>query len=127
MNRDLSVLLGCLCIMGCTTTTERAGDIERGREVFVSRDGGHCVICHAAPGVAQAGNIGPPLSGVGSRLSRAQIRERVADITRINPAAVMPAFHRTEGLQRVASAYAEQPILSPSQLEDVVAYLSSLR
>ena len=103
------------------------GDAARGREVFVSREGGHCVLCHAAPGVTVAGNVGPSLAGVGSRLGPAQIRFRVADITRLNPDAVMPAFHRTQGLERVAAAYAGKPVLGAQQVEDVVAYLAGLR
>src|ERR1041385_6233181 len=81
------------------------GDPARGREIFVSREGGHCVLCHSAPGVAVACNVGPPLAGVGSRLTAGQIRLRIADITRVNPEAVMPTFHRIEGMQRVAPNY----------------------
>jgi len=103
------------------------GDPGRGHEVFVSREGGHCVLCHAAPGVAVAGNVGPSLAGVGARLSPAQIRHRVTDITRVKPDAVMPAFHRTEGLERVAGAYAGKPVLDAQQVEDVVAFLAGLR
>jgi sulfur-oxidizing protein SoxX len=103
------------------------GDAARGREIFVSRDGGHCVLCHAAPGIAVAGNVGPPLAGVGSRLGPAQLRYRVVDITRVNPDAVMPAFHRTQGLDRVAGAYAGRPVLDAQQVEDVVAFLAALR
>ena len=104
-----------------------AGDPARGREVFVSREGGHCVLCHSAPGVAVAGDVGPPLAGLGARLSAAQIRLRIADISRVNPDAVMPAFHRTEGLTRVASSYAGKPALSGQQVEDLVAWLGTLR
>jgi L-cysteine S-thiosulfotransferase len=104
-----------------------AGDAARGRETFVSREGGHCVLCHSAPGVAQAGDVGPPLAGVGSRLTAAQIRLRIADITRVNPQSVMPTFHRTEGLVRVAPQYAGKPVLSAQQVEDLVAYLGTLR
>lgn len=104
-----------------------AGDPVRGREVFVSREGGHCVLCHGAPGIAVAGNVGPPLADVGSRLSPAQIRLRIADITRVNPDAVMPVFHRTEGLHRVAPAYAGRPALSAQQVEDLVSWLGTLR
>ncbi len=104
-----------------------SGDVARGREVFVSREGGHCVLCHAVPGVAIAGDVGPPLAGVGSRFTRAQIRMRVADISRVNPAAAMPAFHRTEGLTRVAPEYRGRPVLSGQQVEDVVAWLSTLK
>ena len=103
------------------------GDAARGREVFVSRDGGHCVLCHAVPGVASAGDIGPSLGGVGGRLDAARLRLRVADITRVKPDATMPSFHRTEGLHRVASRYAGQPALSAQQVEDLVAYLGTLK
>jgi sulfur-oxidizing protein SoxX len=103
------------------------GDITRGREVFVSREAGHCVLCHTVPGVATSGDLGPALAGVGSRLTPAQIRLRVADITRVNPDAAMPAFHRTEGLRRVAPEYRGRPALSVQQVEDVVAWLSTLK
>lgn len=104
-----------------------AGDSARGREIFVSREGGHCVLCHAAPGVEVAGNVGPSLAGVGSRLTPGQIRLRVADITRVNAQAAMPAFHRTEGLARVAPEYRGRPALSGAQVEDLVAWLATLR
>lgn len=102
-------------------------DAGRGREVFASRDAGHCVICHAAPGVAVAGNVGPSLDGVGTRLTPAQLRLRVVDITLIAPAAAMPAFHRTEGLSRVVPAAVGRPVLSGQQVEDVVAFLGTLK
>jgi len=103
------------------------GNAERGREVFLARDAGHCVLCHSAPGVAAAGDVGPPLSGVGARLDAKEIRARVADMGQVNPAALMPAFHRTEGLKRVAPQYRGKPVLSGEQLDDVVAYLVSLK
>ena len=103
------------------------GDPARGREVFVSRDAGHCVICHSVAGMSPAGNVGPPLDGVGARLTREELRVRVEDITRVKPDATMPAFHRTEGLHRVASAYQGKPVLTSQQVDDVVAWLSTLR
>ena len=104
-----------------------AGDAPRGREVFVSREGGHCVLCHAVPGVEVAGNVGPPLAGVGARFTAAQLRLRVADISRVKPDAAMPAFHRTEALTRVAPEYRGKPALSGQQVEDVVAWLATLK
>jgi sulfur-oxidizing protein SoxX len=104
-----------------------AGDIARGREVFVAREGGHCVLCHAAPGVAVAGNVGPSMVGVGSRFTPAQLRLRVADMTQVRADTVMPTFHRVEGLERVAPGLVGKPVLSAQQVEDVVAYLGSLR
>jgi sulfur-oxidizing protein SoxX len=104
-----------------------AGDPARGRDTFTSREGGHCVLCHAVPGAAAAGDVGPSLATVGARLSASQIRLRIADITRVNAEAVMPAFHRTDGLTRVAPQYAGKPALTGQQVEDLVAYLETLR
>lgn len=107
--------------------TTTPGDVERGLRIFASRDGGHCVLCHAAPGMTQAGNIGPVLAGVGSRLSAAQLRLRVVDITRVNPDAVMPAFHRTRDLNRVAPERVGNTLLTAQQVEDLVAWLAGLK
>ena len=104
-----------------------SADAARGREVFISRDGGHCVLCHAAPGIDLAGNVGPPLGGVGSRLVPAQLRLRVADITRVKPDATMPTFHRVDELHEVAREYRGRPVLSGQQVEDVVAWLATLK
>ena len=110
-----------------STPLAASGDAARGREVFVSRDGGHCVLCHAAPGVAVAGDVGPSMVGVGSRYSAPQLRLRVADITQVRRDTVMPTFHRTEGMERVAPELRGKPALSAQQVEDVVAYLSTLK
>ena len=123
----LAFVAGCVSNSHTQEPLGPIGDAIRGREVFVSREGGHCVLCHRVPGVEGAGDVGPALDGVGARLSPGEIRYRVADITRVNPEAVMPAFHRTEGLSRVAPAYAGRPVLDARQVEDLVAYLGSLR
>ena len=85
------------------------------------------MLCHAAPGITTAGDVGPPLAGVGSRLSADEIRIRIADITRVNPNALMPAFHRTVGLNRVAPQYAGKTALTAQQVEDLVAWLGTLK
>ena len=103
------------------------GDAARGREVFVSREGGHCILCHAVPGVEVAGDVGPQLGQAGSRYSPAQLRLRIADISRVRPLAAMPTFHQTQGLTRVAAPYAGKPVLSGQQVEDLVAYLGTLK
>lgn len=77
--------------------------------------------------MAYMGNIAPTLAGVGARLSEAQLRLRVVDSTRINSNTPMPAYYRVEGLNHVAPAFQGKPILSAQQVEDVVAYLQSLR
>jgi sulfur-oxidizing protein SoxX len=104
-----------------------AGDAQRGRDVFVQREQGHCVICHVVAGIVPAGNVGPALDGVGGRLSAGQLRQRVVDITQVKPDAAMPAFHRSTGLNRVAAAYAGKTLLDAQQVEDLVAFLGGLK
>jgi len=105
------------------------GDAARGKAVLVQREKGHCILCHALPerDVRFAGNIGPPLAGVGTRLTPAQIRGQIADPTRHDPDTVMPAYYRTHDLRRVAAPYRERTVLSAQDVEDAVAYLSTLR
>ena len=112
-----------------TPLTATPGDAARGKAIVISRDGGHCILCHHIPveEVRIFGNVAPALDGVGSRLSVAQLRQRVVDITAVNPDAAMPVFHRTHNLQRVARELREQPVLSAQQVEDVVAWLASLK
>jgi sulfur-oxidizing protein SoxX len=103
------------------------GDPVRGRSIVVNRDQGGCTLCHEAPGERAFGNIAPTLAGIGAKLSAGQLRLRVADSTRVNPDTPMPAYYRTQGLTQVARAYRGKPILSAQQLEDVVAYLATLK
>jgi sulfur-oxidizing protein SoxX len=137
-SRSIAMLLAVGAVAGCAQgrapsdvmevpLSRVAGDAVRGREVFVAREAGHCVLCHAAPDVLLTGNIGPSMQGAGSRLSAAQLRLRVVDITRINPDAVMPSFYRVTGLNHVPARYRDQPVLSAQQVEDVVAFLGSLK
>jgi sulfur-oxidizing protein SoxX len=105
-----------------------AGDPQHGREVVVSRDA-NCLLCHSIPETGQRfmGNVGPTLSGVGARLTAAQIRLRVVDYTRVKPDVAMPAYYRARALDNVAEPYRGKTVLTAQQVEDVVAYLVSLR
>jgi L-cysteine S-thiosulfotransferase len=105
------------------------GDSARGRAIVADRTRGLCLLCHSGPfpEERQQGNLAPDLAGAGSRLSTAQLRARIVDSRRINPQSIMPAYHRTEGLERVAPAFRKRPILDAQQVEDVVAYLMTLR
>lgn len=105
------------------------GDAARGLTIVIDRDVGNCVICHAVPDPSQAfqGELGPPLQGVGSRLSEGQLRLRIVDQSRFNPETIMPPYHRVEDLANVAARYRGSPALSAQEVEDVVAYLASLR
>jgi sulfur-oxidizing protein SoxX len=105
------------------------GDAARGRALIVARDAANCVLCHAVPdpAVRFSGDVGPSLAGVGARLPVAQLRLRVADNLRVNPAGVMPSYYKVADLDRVATRYAGEPILTAAEVEDVVAYLATLR
>ena len=111
------------------TLTGVKGDPARGRAIVVSRQLGLCLLCHSGPFEEERfqGNLAPDLRGAGSRSSEAQLRQRIADSGRLNPGSIMPAYYRTEGLLRVAAAYQGKPVLSAQQVEDVVAFLASLR
>ena len=108
--------------------TATPGDASRGRLVVIGREG-NCVLCHTIPGTGERfmGNVGPPLTGVGARLTPGQMRLRIADPTRVNRAAAMPAYYRVDGLTAVASDFAGKPILTAQQVEDAVAFLQTLR
>lgn len=105
------------------------GDAPRGRALVVARDAANCILCHGLsdPGVRFSGNLAPPLDGVGARLSQAQLRLRVADNARLNPETIMPSYFRIEGLTQVATHYRGKPILTAQEVEDLVAYLSTLK
>ncbi len=106
--------------------TAQAGDPARGAKVMVDRDLGNCLACHAAAVDAEFfGTTGPSLVGVGARLTPAQLRLRVVDPKRINPATMMPAYFRTESLHRVLPEFVGKTILSAQQVEDVVAFLAT--
>lgn len=106
-----------------------AGDAKRGRALIVARESANCVLCHAVPDpdVRFPGNVGPSLAGVGARLSVPQLRLRVADPLRVNPASAMPSYYKTSDLDRVADRYAGKPVLTAAEVEDIVAYLATLR
>ncbi len=105
------------------------GDATRGAATVRNRETANCLICHAIPDPTEPfmGDIGPPLAGVGSRLTPGEMRLRLVDPTLLNAAAVMPAYHRVEGLVRVDERYRGRPVLEAQEIEDVVAYLATLR
>ena len=96
---------------------------------MASRSTSFCVLCHAVPGVpaSQQGSLAPPLAGAGSRWSADQLRERLVAPERFNPDTLMPSFRRSSGFTRVAPARQGQALFDAQQLEDVVAYLATLR
>ena len=109
--------------------TGTQGDPVRGRAIVADRQVGLCLLCHSGPFPEERfqGNLAPDLSGAGARWTEGQLRLRIVDSSRIDPATIMPAYHRTEGLTRVAPALRGKPLLSAAQIEDVVAYLTTLK
>jgi sulfur-oxidizing protein SoxX len=108
--------------------TVQSGSPAIGRAIFVSREDGHCVLCHRVDGLNAPfqGDVGPDLSAVGARLTPAQIRLRIVDTSLFNPNTIMPPYYRTDGLNQVAVEYRGKLALSAAQVEHLVAYLSAL-
>lgn len=137
-----------------------SGDTDRGRAIVASRQTGLCLLCHAldASGSPNQGNLAPPLAGAGARLSAGQLRARLVDSRRLDPASIMPAYFVVAPVDgglaqpsaelsitatttdtasrssstasrhvRVATAWQGRSLLDAQQIEDVVAYLLTLR
>lgn len=106
----------------------QAADAVNGAKIIENRALSACLLCHSGPFPAPylQGNIGPRLDGVGDRLTPDEIRERLLDPSRFDPDTVMPAYGNVEKLNRVGSAWRGRPILTPAQIEDVAAFLSTL-
>jgi sulfur-oxidizing protein SoxX len=109
--------------------TGAPGDPARGKAVVTSRQTGLCLLCHSAPLPEEKfqGTIGPDLKGAGSRSTEGQLRLRILDPRRFNADTIMPAYYRQDGLERVAPAFRGRTVLTAEQIEDVVAFLMTLR
>jgi L-cysteine S-thiosulfotransferase len=108
--------------------TGRPGDATRGRKLIVERSN-TCILCHSGPFPEERfqGDLAPNFSGAGSRWTIGQLRLRLVDASRLNPGTIMPSYYRLDGLDDVAQAFRGKPILSAEQIEDIVAYLATLR
>jgi len=109
--------------------TGAKGDPIRGRAIVTNRLVGLCLLCHSGPFPEERfqGAIGPNLKGTGARWNEGQLRLRMVDSTRLNPDSIMPPYYRADRLTRVAPAFLGKPVLNAQQIEDVVAYLTTLR
>jgi sulfur-oxidizing protein SoxX len=108
--------------------TGKAGEPVRGRALVVER-ASTCILCHSGPFPEEKfqGDLAPNLTGSGKRWSEGQLRLRLVNASRLNPATIMPSYYRVDGLERVGPAWRGKPILSAEQIEDIVAYLATLR
>jgi sulfur-oxidizing protein SoxX len=109
--------------------TSTPGDPARGKAIVTNRQVGLCLLCHSGPFPEEKfqGDLAPSLAGAGSRLTVSELRLRMVDGSRLNPDTIMPAYYKTEGLQRVAPTFAGKTVLSAQQIEDVVAFLATLK
>jgi sulfur-oxidizing protein SoxX len=108
--------------------TGSPGDATRGRKLIVERSN-TCILCHSGPFPEEKfqGDLAPNLAGSGSRWSVGQLRLRLVDASRLMPGTIMPAYYKVDGLDHVADTWRGKPILSADQIEDIVAYLATLR
>jgi sulfur-oxidizing protein SoxX len=105
------------------------GDPVRGRTIVANRQVGMCLLCHSGPFPEDKfqGNIGPALDGAGNRWSKGQLRLRIVDASKVNPNTIMPPYYRVDGPMRVPPSYRGKPVLTAVEIEDVVAYLMTLK
>ena len=104
-------------------------NVENGRRIVTERQTGLCVLCHSGPfpEARFQGDLATNLAGTGSRWSEAQLRLRLVDASQLNPQTIMPSYYRTQGLDRVGWQWRGQPVLNAQQVEDVVAFLKTLK
>ena len=143
MKARIAILLLCVPAFVCAQTisykvvgdaipaslTGVAGDAAKGRAIVANRQVGLCLLCHTGPLPEERfqGNLAPSLSGAGSRWSEGQLRLRLANSKRLNPETIMPAYYLTDGLTQVAKNLQGRPLLAAQQIEDVLAYLVTLK
>lgn len=112
-----------------TPLTATPGDAERGRAWVADRQASLCLLCHSGPFEQPQlqGNLATPLQGAGSRWTEAQLRLRIVDSRRLNPDSLMPPLHQVGEQVRVGRAWAGKPVLDAQQVEDIVAFLMTLK
>ncbi len=108
--------------------TGTAGDAARGRALVLERTT-TCILCHSGPfpETRFQGDLAPDLTGAGNRWTPSQLRLRLVDAARFNPTTIMPSYYRVDGLVRVGRNWTEKPILTSAQIEDIVAFLATLK
>ncbi|MCJ9733425.1 sulfur oxidation c-type cytochrome SoxX [Bradyrhizobium sp. PRIMUS42] len=108
--------------------TGSPGDAARGRTLVLARTT-TCILCHSGPfpETRFQGDLAPDLTGAGNRWTASQLRLRLVDASRFNAQTIMPSYFRNDGFVRVGRNFAGKPILSTAEIEDIVAFLATLR
>ena len=134
MKAAARVTASLLAVLFCMTSlvtaqTAGVGNADRGRAIVANRQVGLCLLCHTGPLPEERfqGNLAPSLAGAGSRWTEDQLRVRIMDARQLNPESIMPSYAKTDGLNRVSKNLQGQPLLNVQQIEDVVAYLITLK
>jgi sulfur-oxidizing protein SoxX len=132
MRRSASLLALAVMLGGAgadAPLTATPGDVPRGRAIVLDRQRGLCLLCHAGPFPEERfqGDLAPSLAGAGARLTPGELRLRMVDGRRLNPDTIMPSYYSTDGLRDVGRAWQGKTILGAQEIEDVVAYLATLR
>ena len=109
--------------------TDTPGDPDRGRQIVGDTTHGLCLLCHSGPfpEVRFQGDLAPDLAGAGDRLSLPELRQRIVDSRAENPGTIMPPYHSLVDLNRVGSRWQGDTILTAQEVEDVVAFLATLK
>ena len=112
-----------------TALSPNPGDPIKGRAIVTSRQTGLCILCHAGPFPEERfqGNLAPDLRLSVANLSAGQLRARLVDPSQSNPNTIMPAYFRIDHLQRVAPQFAGKTVLTGQEVEDVLAYLLTIK
>lgn len=102
--------------------TGKPGNAARGKALLAKRDAANCLSCHTIKDkeLQPGGTRGPALDGVGAALTPAQLRLSVVDMSSLKRDALMPSFHK-------AGVVSGTPTLSAEEVEDIVAYLATLK
>ena len=123
------MFLGFLASSAICRAQASLGDAVAGELLVANRQLGLCLLCHQAPIAYEKfqGNLGPNLAGVGSRLSKDELKQRIVDSRALNPDSIMPAYFRSTQLHRVSAAQNGKTLFTAQQVDDVVAYLATLK
>lgn len=113
------------------------GDVTNGAKIMKSKKLGNCIACHEVSALADApfhGEVGPLLDGVADRWNQAELRGILANAKQTYDGTVMPAYYKVDGFTRPGKAYTGKaadgpldPLLSAQQIEDVIAFLMTLK